>query len=32
MIDSARQNANDTIELSRNERDLIKTDPKLYKD
>ncbi len=31
-IDSARQNANDTIELTRNERDLIKTDPKLYKD
>lgn len=30
--DSARQNANDTVELTRNERELINTDPKLYKD
>ena len=31
-IDSARQNAYDTVELTRNEREMIKTDPKLYKD
>lgn len=31
-IDSARQNASDTVELTRNEREMIKTDPKLYKD
>ena len=31
-IDSARQNANDTVELTRNAREMIKTDPKLYKD
>ena len=31
-IDSARQNAFDTVELTRNEREMIKTDPKLYKD
>ena len=31
-IDSARQNANDTVALTRNERAMIKTDPKLYKD
>jgi hypothetical protein len=29
-IDSARQNANDTVELTRNERGMTKTDPKLY--
>jgi hypothetical protein len=31
-INSARQNAFDTVELTRNEREMIKTDPKLYKD
>lgn len=29
-IDSARQNANDTVELTWDERGLTKTDPKLY--
>jgi hypothetical protein len=31
-IDSARQNAYDTVKLTRNEHELIKTDPKLYED
>jgi hypothetical protein len=31
-IDTARQNANDTVELTLNERGMTKTDPKLYKD
>ena len=31
-IDSARQNAHDTVDLTRNESAMIKTDPKLYKD
>ena len=31
-IDSARQNAYDTVPLTRNEHGLTKTDPKLYKD
>ena len=31
-IDSARQNAYDTVSLTRNEHGLTKTDPKLYKD
>lgn len=31
-IASARQNAFDTVKLTRNEREMIKTDPKLYKD
>lgn len=30
-IDSARQNAFDTVKLTRNESAMIKTDPKLYK-
>ena len=29
-IDSARQNANDTVTLASNEHELTKTDPKLY--
>jgi hypothetical protein len=29
-IDSARQNAHDTVKLMRHEHDMIKTDPKLY--
>jgi len=29
-IDSARQNANDTVPLTANEHELTKTDPKLY--
>jgi hypothetical protein len=31
-IDSARQNANDTVKLTAHEHTLTKTDPKLYKD
>lgn len=31
-IDSARQNANDTVKLSSNEFAMVKSDPKLYKD
>ncbi len=31
-IDSARQNAHDTITLTGSEHHMIKTDPKLYKD
>ena len=30
--DSALQNAFDTVKLTRNEHEMIKTDPKLYKD
>lgn len=29
-VDSARQNANDTVELTRSEREMIKSDPDLY--
>jgi len=31
-IDSARQNAHDTVQLTGGEHHMIKTDPKLYKD
>ena len=31
-IDSARQNAHDTVALTRDEHYMVKTDPKLYKD
>ena len=31
-IDSARQNAHDTVPLTRDEHYMVKTDPKLYKD
>ena len=31
-IDSARQNANDTVSLSWNEHGMVNADPKLYKD
>jgi len=30
-VDSARQNAHDTVELRSDERDLTRTDPALYR-